>query len=83
MGKGVSRCSNRLQCEAGTCPPGCEVAGTEWDQTGAGCVSRREITSHSGSSTAECCGPVRTVVMLVMTYADLLPYLVLPMAGSF
>ncbi|MGF6995411.1 hypothetical protein P3T25_003779 [Paraburkholderia sp. GAS32] len=83
MGKGVCRCGNCSQREAGTCPPGYGVAGTEWDQTGAGSVSRQEITSHSGSATAECCGPVQTVVMPVMTYADLLPYLVLPMAGSF
>lgn len=83
MGKSASRCSNRSQREAGTCPPACEVAGTEWDQAGASCVSRQEITSHSGSAAAECRSPVQAVVMPVMTYADLLPYLVLPMAGSF
>lgn len=83
MSKGVSSCSNRSHREAGTRLPGCDLAGIEWDRTGEGCVSRRESTPHSGNATGECCGPVQMVVLPVMTYADLLPYLVLPMAGSF
>ena len=83
MGNHVSRCSNRSQREAGRCLPICELAGIEWDQAEAGRVCRREITPHGGSAIAECCRPEQMVVMPVMTYADLLPYLVLPMAGSF
>lgn len=77
MNEGFPGCGSGLQRES----DGSLTA--ERDRARACGISEGEIFSRGVSVSAECSGFGPAIVMPVMTYADLLPYLMLPMAGSF